>query len=201
MSALRSFSLLACSFVVVSVASGCAHMITVESSPPGALVLVEDKPVGRTPITFEETTSRADIVKVEVQQGERSARFAYQKTGVSMDAVIGSVAGSCGMCALGGGSLAALVVILPAVLLANPAAGIPLLLGAYAAYAAATVLISYAPYVLVMGVGEGGRKGPERIHVDFRRAQGPLVTTTPDGMSVPLVGRTVRRAQAPQQRF
>jgi hypothetical protein len=199
--ALTLCALLFASFA--SVASGCAHTITVESTPPGALVLVEDKPVGKTPITFEEQTGRADLVVVEVQHGERSARFAYKKEGVSLDAVAGAVAGSCGMCAAGGFGLAGLVVLVPTLLVtAATPAGISLLIGAYVAYAFGISMISYAPYALVMGVGEGARKGPERIHVDFARAPAALVTTVPDDMTVPLVGRRAKPARAPpHQRF
>ena len=89
--------------VLALITSGCAHTISVESSPPGASVLVDGVPAGRTPMALAEKTGRDDLVSIEVERDGRTAHFAYQKTGVSTDAVIGATAASCGMCAVGVG--------------------------------------------------------------------------------------------------
>ena len=183
-----------------ALASGCAHMITVESTPPGASVLVNGEVVGRTPCVIEEKTGRDDLVAVEVSSADRAAHFAYQKTGVATDAVAGAASASCGMCALGGGGVVSLLLVVPVVLFAGAASALAIgvIVGAYAAYAAGALLIAYAPYLFVVGVGEGARKGPDRIHVDFGQST-PVVTTTPEGMTVPFVGRSRSAARAAQR--
>lgn len=186
--------------LVALITSGCAHTISVESSPPGASVLVDGVPAGRTPMALAEKTGRDDLVSIEVERDGRTAHFAYQKTGVSTDAVIGATAASCGMCAVGVGGLVGLVVLIPTLVFVAtaPQVAIPVIIAAYAAYVIGVMLVGYAPYALVVGIGEGGRKGPERIHVDFSKGT-PVVTTTPDGMSTPLVGRS--RSRPPLQRY
>lgn len=181
----------------VLVAGGCAHAVKIESAPPGATVLVNGERVGVTPMELHETSGSFDRVPVEVQHGGRAARFAYTTTAISNDAVIAGVGAACLMCLGGAAGVAALP--LAAVAAATGAIGIggivggpvfaALFLGGYAAYFGGFMLASYAPYALVGVIGEAGRIGPERIHVDLL-APVPVVTSQPGDMVEPWVGRT-----------
>lgn len=185
--------------LLVVLASACTHVVTVESTPPGATVLVEDRVVGTTPCTWREQTGRDDIVNVEVKKDGRAARFAYRKAGIATEAAAAAGAGSCAMCALGGAGVGTLMLALPLALVAGPLAiGVAapfLIIGAYSAYLVGILLIAMAPQVFVLGVGEGARQGPDRIHVDLRGAV-PSVQAQPGDMVVPLVGRRAAGASA-----
>ncbi len=183
--------------VVVAAASGCAHAIRVESDPPGATVLVDGKRVGVTPLDLEETSGGIDRVPMEVVHGGRAARFAYTTTGISGQAVGAGAGAAAAMCVGGAAGVFALplVVILGTggLFAAGPAAGpvfFALIVGGYAAYFGGLLMASYAPYALIATIGEGGRIGPDRIHVDLRPAV-PEISSQPANMVEPWVGRSV----------
>ncbi|MCC7070932.1 MAG: PEGA domain-containing protein [Deltaproteobacteria bacterium] len=188
--ALTALALLVC-------AAGCAHSIRVESEPPGATVFVGGKRVGTTPVELTEVSGGIDRVPVEVVHGERAARFAYTSTGISSEAV-GAGAGLAGAMCLGGtaGVFAmplALVLGTGGIFAGGVAGGpvfVALLLGGYCAYFGGLLMASYAPYALIGTIGEAGRIGPDRIHVDLRPAV-PEITSQPANMVEPWVGRSV----------
>ncbi|MBI1947174.1 MAG: PEGA domain-containing protein [Deltaproteobacteria bacterium] len=178
--------------------SGCAHVITIESEPTGASVIVDGKHVGTTPFQLSEISGGLDRVPVEVQHAGRSARFAYTTTAVSTDAATAGVGAACLMCLGGAAGVAALPLAGFAAasgILGGGALGGPLfvalIIGGYGAYFGGILMASYAPYALVGTIGEAGRIGPERIHVDLRPAV-PVVTSQPGNMVEPWVGRTVK---------
>lgn len=183
--------------LALAAASGCAHTIRVESEPPGATVLVGGKRVGATPVDLHETSGGIDRVPVEVVHQGRAARFAYTTTGISGEAVGAGVGAAAAMCIGGAAGVASLplVVILAAggAFTGGVAAGplvLALLAGGYCGYFGGLLLASYAPYALIGTIGEGGRIGPDRIHVDLRPAV-PEVTSQPANMVEPWVGRSV----------
>ncbi|MCP4501762.1 MAG: PEGA domain-containing protein [Deltaproteobacteria bacterium] len=65
-----SFSRL-CSALLVSLAltgaSGCTHVVTIESEPPGAKVTLDGEDKGNTPVVFEEQTGFFDSKKIKVE--------------------------------------------------------------------------------------------------------------------------------------
>lgn len=185
---------------VCVVAGGCAHVVSVESTPPGAAVIVDGRKVGSTPYLLEERTGGEDLVAVEVQHGGRAARFGYARTGVAIDAASLAAAGACALCAVGGLTvvLPFLAVPLVVVTATSPEIAGAALVGVYGAFLGGTLVSGWAPWVFVLGVGEGARKGPERIHVDFR-GPAPVVTSEPAAMTVPFVGRT--DIPSPGQRY
>ncbi len=194
--------LVAAGALVVACAAdiGCAHAVTIASRPAGADVIVNGKVVGRTPYRLDEQSGRDDLVPVEVQHREKTARFAYKRTGLNSDALMASLCSAGGMCVLGGAGLVGLVLAVPAavLVLTDPTVALFLVLGAYTAYLVGVILIAEAPYAVILGVGEGARQGPDRIDVDFTQPV-PLVTTTPADMAVPFVGRTPRSGGRPQR--
>ena len=183
--------------LVVALAGACTHVVTIESTPPGATVLVEDRVVGTTPCTLQEQSGRDDLVTVEVQRDHRAARFAYRKAGISVDAATAAGAGACGMCALGVAGIGSLFVALPLLFVtgAVPAAAPLIFCGGYSAYIVGLMLVSFAPQAFVLGVAEGARQGPDRIHVDLTGPT-PTVQGQPGEMIVPLVGRRAPGARA-----
>jgi hypothetical protein len=184
-------------FLVVLLAGGCAHSVVVESTPPGAAVIRDGVEVGTTSCALQEQTGRNDLVTLELQRGPQAARFAYDKSGMSNEAVLAAGGAACALCGVGGAGFAALLLVVPAALLvgANPAFGLGLLIGAYAAYTLGLLMVGYAPQVFVLGVGQGARKGPDRIHVDFS-TPAPALASEPADLLVPMVGRTARPARA-----
>jgi len=94
-------------------ALGCAHTVTVETNPPGAMVSVDGKELGRAPVRFtEQPGSEAHLIEARLV-GYSPARQTVERTELSFWPAAGVCAGSTVCAALGCGAGA---------LLANPSA-------------------------------------------------------------------------------
>lgn len=177
---------------IVLCASSCAHVVKIESDPPGAVVVEEGRPIGTTPLLLEETSGAATSRTLEVQKDGSAQRFALAKEAWAIEPLVaGVVAG--GALVVGGAGLGVGAGLLAGTGLAAAAvdgdggAALWALAGAAAMAGVGAAAISIAPGAPFVAAAWFARKSPDVVRVDLRKRK---VTTSPPGLAEPLYGRS-----------
>jgi hypothetical protein len=142
--------------------TGLAHNIQIESTPPGATVIIDGQQIGEAPVTYSEPMGGPEVLQVEVKSGGQSKAFTIKRTEMNMMNIgIGAGVGAGACClAWGGGGIASLFV--PFVgCFSGPAGCLFLVAGPAVAYFVA------------------GKQGPDVVTVNFENGE---IASTPPGL-------------------